>query len=138
MKRLLVVLPLLCVAALAAAPSVTPQGTAELNKFLTEAAARGDVPGVAVAVVNKDGLVYHEAFGTMNTAKKVPMGKDTIFNRAAMTTPVTSWRYVVSAAGENDGAAMRVRLKPDTTSNPDATSWSKPDAMSWSKPDATS
>jgi methyl acetate hydrolase len=90
MKRLLVVLPLLCVAALAAAPSITPQGTAELNKFLTEATARGDVPGVAVAVVNKDGLVYHEAFGTSSTLRKTPMVKDTIFNIASMTKAVTS------------------------------------------------
>src|SRR5687768_12106669 len=90
MKRLLVVLPLLCVAALAAAPSITPQGTAELNKFLTEATTRGDVPGVAVAVVNKDGLVYHEAFGTSSTLRNTPIAKDTIFNIASMTKAVTS------------------------------------------------
>src|SRR5688500_5743731 len=90
MKRLLWILPLFCVAALAAAPSVTPQGTAELTKFLPGATARGDVPGVVVAVVNKDGLVYHEAFGKSSTLRNSAMAKDTIFNIASMTKAVTS------------------------------------------------
>jgi CubicO group peptidase (beta-lactamase class C family) len=91
MKRLFWISPLLFITALAAAaPSVTPQGTAELSKFLTDATTRGDVPGVAVAVVNKDGLVYHEAFGRSSTLRNAPMAKDTIFNIASMTKAVTS------------------------------------------------
>jgi len=73
MKRLLLLLPLLFVAALGAeAPSISQPGTAALSTFLTAATARGDVPGVVVAVVNKDGVVYHEAFGKSSTLRNSP------------------------------------------------------------------
>jgi CubicO group peptidase (beta-lactamase class C family) len=90
MKRLLWLLPVLFVAALSAASSIPQQGTAALSKFLTDVTARGDVPGVVVAVVNKDGLIYNEAFGKSSTLRSTPMAKDTIFNIASMTKAVTS------------------------------------------------
>jgi methyl acetate hydrolase len=90
MKRLLWLLPLLFVAVTSAAPNIPAQGTAALSSFLKDATDRGDVPGVVVAVVNKDGVVYHEAFGRSRTLTSTPMAKDTIFNMASMTKPVTS------------------------------------------------
>jgi methyl acetate hydrolase len=91
MKKLLWLLPLLVIATLsAAAPSIPPTGTAALSKFLTDATARGDVPGVVVTVVNRDGVLYHEAFGKSSTLRNTPMAKDTIFNIASMTKAVTS------------------------------------------------
>jgi len=90
MKRLLWLLPLLFVAVTSAAPNIPSQGTAALSSFLKEATDRGDVPGVVVAVVNKDGVVYHEAYGRSRTLTSTPMTKDTIFNMASMTKPVTS------------------------------------------------
>jgi CubicO group peptidase (beta-lactamase class C family) len=91
MKRLLWILPVLFIAVLgAAAPSIPQQGTAALSTFLTQATARGDVPGVVVTVVNKDGVVYNEAFGKSSTLRNTPMAKDTIFNIASMTKAVTS------------------------------------------------
>src|SRR5262245_24767327 len=90
MKKLLWLLPVLFVAALSAAPSIPQQGTAALSKFLTDATARGDVPGVVVAIVNKDGVLYNEAFGKSSTLRNTPMTKDSIFNIASMTKAVTS------------------------------------------------
>src|SRR6187399_2017293 len=91
MKRLLWVAPVLFVAALhAAAPSLTPQGATALSAYLREATVRGEVPGAVVAVVNRDGLIYHEAFGRSSVMRDAPMAKDTIFNMASMTKPVTS------------------------------------------------
>jgi CubicO group peptidase (beta-lactamase class C family) len=91
MKRALAILPFLAIALLsAAAPTVSPRGTEELSAFLKTATDRGDVPGVVVAVVNKAGLLYHEAFGQSSTLTKRAMTKDTIFNMASMTKPVTS------------------------------------------------
>jgi CubicO group peptidase (beta-lactamase class C family) len=90
MKRLLWFLPLLLVTVLSAAPTIQPQGAAALTSFLTSAVDRGDVPGVAVAVVSKDGLLYNEGFGKSRTATNTPMAKDTIFNIASMTKAVTS------------------------------------------------
>ena len=90
MKRLLWLLPLLFVTVTSAAPSFPQQGAAALSTFLESAIDRGDVPGVVVAVVNKDGTLYNEAFGRSSTLKSAPMTKDTIFNMASMTKPVTS------------------------------------------------
>ena len=90
MKKPFWILPVLVVATLSAAPAIPQQGAAALSKFLADATARGDVPGAVVAVVGKDGLLYHEAFGASSTLRNAPMSKDTIFNIASMTKAVTS------------------------------------------------
>ena len=55
MKRLSCLMALVFVAVLSAAPALPPQGVAALSAVLKGATDRGDVPGVVVAVVNKDG-----------------------------------------------------------------------------------
>ena len=91
MKKLSCILAVLVIATLsAAAPSIPAQGTSALSKFLTDATGRGDVPGVVVTVVNRDGVLYHDAFGKSSTQRNAPMAKDTIFNIASMTKAVTS------------------------------------------------
>src|SRR5687768_2495977 len=90
MKRLLWLLPLTFVAVMSAAPALPPQGATALSTFLKNATDRGDVPGVVVAVVNKDGSLYHDAFGVSSALRQTPMARDTIFNMASMTKPVTS------------------------------------------------
>ena len=91
MKRMLWLLPLLFVTVITAAPpSLPPQGTTALSTFLKTATDRGDVPGVVVAVVDKNGVLYNEAFGKSSTIRNTPMTKATIFNMASMTNPVTS------------------------------------------------
>jgi methyl acetate hydrolase len=89
MKRAIAFIPFLAVA-LSAAPTMSPRGTEELSTFLKASTDRGDVPGVVVAVVNKTGFLYNEAFGQSSTLTKRAMTKDTIFNLASMTKPVTS------------------------------------------------
>src|SRR5678815_153683 len=91
MKRIFWLLPLLLVTVIAAAPPALPsQGATALSAFLKSATDRGDVPGVVVAVVDKNGVLYNEAFGKSSTVKNTPMTKDTIFNMASMTKPITS------------------------------------------------
>ena len=74
----------------AAPPALNTEGGAALGTFLKAAIDRGDVPGVVVLVTGPDGVLYHEAFGKMSTAKALEMKKDTIFNIASMTKAVTS------------------------------------------------
>jgi CubicO group peptidase (beta-lactamase class C family) len=71
-------------------PSLTSEGSGALSTFLAGAVARGDVPGVVAMVVDRDRVLYHDAFGRMNVAKNLPMAKDTIFRIASMTKAVTS------------------------------------------------
>ena len=90
MKRLPWLLALLFVAVTSAAPSFPQQGAAALSTFLKNVTDRGDVPGVVVAVVDQDGSLYNDAFGLSSTLRSTPMTKDTIFNMASMTKPITS------------------------------------------------
>ena len=92
MTRLLLTLPLLVVATLSAAPAPTlpPAGTSAVSAVLRDATVRGDVPGVVVAVVNRDGLIYNEASGLSRTTGSKAMTRDTLFNMASMTKPITS------------------------------------------------
>jgi len=80
---------LLAAVLLTAVVSAAPSFSA-LSTFLQGATSRGDVPGVVVAVVDKDALLYHEAFGVSSKAVSRPMTKDTIFSIASMTKPITS------------------------------------------------
>jgi len=90
MKRFAYLLPLFLVTITSAAPSLPQQGAAAVSTFLKTVIDRGDVPGVVVVLVGKDGVLYHEAFGRSRTASNTPMARDTIFNMASMTKPVTS------------------------------------------------
>lgn len=93
MKRALALVPLvalLFVGAKAAPLLLTSAGSTAVSTFLADAVSRGDVPGVVALVVDRDTVLYHEAFGKMNVAKNVPMAKDTIFRIASMTKAVTS------------------------------------------------
>jgi CubicO group peptidase (beta-lactamase class C family) len=93
MKRLLFLVPvvvLLFVGVKAAPLLLTSEGSTALSTFFADAVARGDVPGVVAMVVDRDKVLYHEAFGKMNTATNVPMAKDTIFRIASMTKAITS------------------------------------------------
>ncbi|HET9567422.1 MAG TPA: serine hydrolase domain-containing protein [Vicinamibacterales bacterium] len=96
MKRMLWLLPLLFVTVIAAAPPSLPsQGATALSTFLKSATDRGDVPGVVVAMVDKNGVLYNEAFGKSSTLRNTPMTKDTIFNMASMTKPITSTAIMI-------------------------------------------
>src|SRR6185503_4875542 len=70
--------------------SLTTEGSSALSTFFAAAVARGDVPGVVAIVIDRDKVLYHEAFGKMNVAQNKAMAKDTIFRIASMTKAVTS------------------------------------------------
>ena len=90
MRYLRFILPVFFVVITSAAATLSPQGASAIGTVLRTATERGDVPGVAVAVVNKEGLLYNEGFGKSRTLASTPMAKDAIFNMASMTKPITS------------------------------------------------
>jgi methyl acetate hydrolase len=93
MKRLFALSPLvvlLVVSLRAAPPLLSSEGSTALSTFFADAVGRGDVPGIVAIVVDRDAVLYHEAFGKMNVAKSTPMAKDAIFNIASMTKAITS------------------------------------------------
>jgi methyl acetate hydrolase len=74
----------------AALPALTPKGIASLDQFLNDTVAKQELPGVVAAVVNKERILYLNAFGKQNVGQNIPMAKDTIFRIASMTKPITS------------------------------------------------
>jgi CubicO group peptidase (beta-lactamase class C family) len=63
---------------------------ADLDRKLSEAVARGDVPGVVVLASTRDRVIYQGAFGKADVAGNRPMSTDAIFRIASMTKAVTS------------------------------------------------
>ncbi len=91
--RTMLWLPALVTVAIASAPprpALDATGAGALSSFLSEIVKRGDVPGVVVLVTAPDRVLYHEAFGKMDTARGVDMRKDAIFRIASMTKALTS------------------------------------------------
>jgi len=62
----------------------------EIAKVLNADIARGRLPGAVIAIARHGKLVYYEAFGFRDKAAGVAMTKDTIFNVASMTKPLTA------------------------------------------------
>jgi len=94
MKRAFIVVAFLVavidIRAAAPPPALDTRAASAISAFLKGAVDRGDVPGVVVLVTAPDRIIYHEAFGKMNTAKNVAMAGDAIFNIASMTKAITS------------------------------------------------
>src|SRR5215467_368046 len=65
-------------------------GKAALAKQVNEAVQRGDTPGVAELVVDRQGILFEGAAGKADIAKNAAMPTNAIFNIASMTKPVTS------------------------------------------------
>src|SRR5262245_1755995 len=76
----------------AAAPvrGLSTAGTAALTQQLNDSVRRGDAPGIAALVVNRDGVLFEGAAGVLDVAKGAPMPANAIFSIASMTKPVTS------------------------------------------------
>jgi CubicO group peptidase (beta-lactamase class C family) len=80
-------------------PSIPAGGKAALSQFLSEAVARGHVPGVVALVVNRDGVLYHDAAGQLDVARGVEMRPDAIYRIASMTKPITSVAVMMLVEG---------------------------------------
>ena len=61
-----------------------------IDKVLRQAVERGDVPGVVVAVTDRERTIYEGAFGERGLGGGVPMTTDTVFYLASMTKPITA------------------------------------------------
>ena len=71
-------------------PSRASGPAAAIDKVLSDAVARGDIPGVVAMVTDRRGIVYQGAFGVADAGTGRPMTIDTVFRIASMTKPVTS------------------------------------------------
>ena len=89
---------LLCAATVAAQRASAPTqsrelsaaGKAALTHQLSDSVHRGDAPGIAALVVDREGVLFEGAAGQLDIAKGTPMPANAIFSIASMTKPVTS------------------------------------------------
>ena len=63
---------------------------ARIDHLLSEAAKRGDIPGVAAMVTSSERTLYEGAFGVRSLARSEPMTVDTVVGIASMTKAITS------------------------------------------------
>lgn len=83
-------------------PTVPPPPTAQLTSeqvdralasldgLVTDAMERTGVPGVAVAVVYRDEVVYSQGFGVREVGKPEAVDADTVFQLASLSKPLAS------------------------------------------------
>ncbi|MDY6982210.1 MAG: serine hydrolase domain-containing protein [Pseudomonadota bacterium] len=96
------------------AQTLSDDGKAALDSYLGEAIGTTRIPGMVALVVNKDGVVYEEAFGLMDSANGKAMTTDAIFRLASMTKPVTSALIMMLAEeGKVDVDASVATYLPD-------------------------
>jgi CubicO group peptidase (beta-lactamase class C family) len=78
----------------AAADGVTPASVqaavAQLDTIATQALARTGVPGMAIAVVYQDQVIYLKGFGVREVGKPATVDADTVFQLASVSKPVAS------------------------------------------------
>lgn len=90
---MLAVLALLLATSVVVTPLVPTTGSTReqaVDKVLSEAVGRGDVPGVVAVATDRQGFQYQGAFGIADRTSGRPMTTDAIFWIASMTKAVTS------------------------------------------------
>ena len=70
--------------------ALSGNGRAELDELLAAKVDQRDVPGVVAEVTDREGTLYHGAFGKLDERGSVDLPADAIFRIASMTKPVTS------------------------------------------------
>jgi CubicO group peptidase (beta-lactamase class C family) len=89
---------LLCLVPLTAQAGPTPRATPEkvkaalprLEKLIEQTLKKTGVPGLAVAVVHQDRVVYLKGFGVRQAGKSDAVDADTVFQLASVSKPVAS------------------------------------------------
>jgi CubicO group peptidase (beta-lactamase class C family) len=73
----------------------------KLDEIAQAGIRAGEVPGVAIAVVLQDEVVYAKGFGVRKAGENAAVGPDTVFQLASLSKPIAS---TVVAALVSDGA----------------------------------
>lgn len=95
----------------------------QLKKFIKDGMLKTGVPGVAVAVVYRDKVVYLEGFGIRKAGSDAAIDADTVFQLASLSKPITS-TIVAALVGDQkvDWDSRIADLDPDfKLSDPDVT-----------------
>ena len=81
-------------------PARVAAAVAQLDALVQQTLERTEVPGIAVAVVYKDQVVYLKGFGVREAGREARVDAETVFQLASLSKPVAS---TVVAAVVGDG-----------------------------------
>src|SRR5215467_14940279 len=99
MRRVVIVIILVVLFSSAPVPSQTSSvaaspdvqtALARLDTFIQEAMAKTKVPGLAVAVVFQDKVVFLKGYGVRKIGDPAPVDADTVFEVASVSKPISS------------------------------------------------
>src|SRR5881396_96000 len=71
----------------------------EVEKLAQKQIQENALPGLAIAVVFQDRVVYAKGFGVRDTSAKLPVDADTVFQLASLSKPIGS-TVVAELVGE--------------------------------------
>jgi CubicO group peptidase (beta-lactamase class C family) len=86
----LVTLPVQAVQAAELTPQKVKAALPKLDKLAEQTLKKTGVPGMSVAVVSKDQVVYLKGFGVRQAGKDEPVDADTVFQLASVSKPLAS------------------------------------------------
>lgn len=92
----------------AASPAAVAAALPVLERLAHATVAQGGVPGLSIAVVYQDQVVYLKGFGGRAAGKDAPVDADTVFQLASMSKPMAA--TVVSAMIGEGAASWDSRL----------------------------
>jgi len=65
---------------------------------IKEVMDKGEIPGLAIALVDKDKIIWSEGFGYTDTTKKEKVTADTLFSTQSMAKTVTATTFMILAS----------------------------------------
>ena len=71
-------------------PERVKKAIAELEKLTNQTLKSTGVPGIAIAVVHRDQVVFKQGFGVREAGKPERIDADTVFQVASMSKPIAS------------------------------------------------
>ena len=71
----------------------------QLDQQLQKAMDSIGIPGISIAIVNQNQIVYNKAFGVTSLKTKVPVTKNTVFEAASLSKPL--FAYFLMQMAEN-------------------------------------
>jgi CubicO group peptidase (beta-lactamase class C family) len=74
----------------AEAGDITPELIAELERFIAQAMDEWETPGVSVAIVDGDEILYSNGFGVLELGQDAPVTADTMMMIGSTTKPMTT------------------------------------------------
>ena len=71
----------------------------KLNTAIEKAMKENNLPGLSIAIINKNQLAYYQVFGVVNSATKEPLRNQSMFEGASLSKPI--FAYFVLKMVEN-------------------------------------